>query len=56
MTPQQLAKLCTSAVLRKTGITLSTRRNWREGRPRKVHPAYVVAVVEAYHATARDEK
>lgn len=53
MTPQQLAKLCTPAVLRKTGITLRTRMNWSRGRPRKVHPAYVVAVVEAYHATAK---
>jgi hypothetical protein len=52
MTPQQLAKLCTPAVLRKTGITIRTRKNWELGCPRKVHPAYVVAVVEAYHKTA----
>jgi len=47
MTPQQLAKLATSAVLRKTGITLKTRKNWELGRPRKVHPAYVRAVLGA---------
>lgn len=49
MTPQQLAKLCTSAVLKKTGITARTRKNWTLGRPRKVHPAYAMAVLEAYN-------
>jgi len=47
MTPQQLAKLCTSAVLRKTGITLRTKLNWQAGKPRKIHPAYLRAVLEA---------
>ncbi len=45
--PQWLASLMTPKVLRITGITDKTRRNWARGNVKKLHPAYVRAVIEA---------
>lgn len=45
--PQLLARMMTAEVLKKTGITDKTRRNWAKGLVRKVHTAYVRAVLEA---------